>query len=161
MTKITEEQGLHKAWYEEAEKVSTPDELAAFVRRLLTDYEHDYGTICHAVAAAAIAGANAVNRDPKQGGITGFQAGAVFWEFARAWNRWPADHCGARMIEWGDLLYPQSDPRMTSIPRGAWEALITKASKLLASGTDLHPNVARRVQMIASGNLPLDLTVQD
>ena len=36
----------------------------------------DYGTVCHAIALSAVA-------RTAQGGITGFQAGAVMWEFIK------------------------------------------------------------------------------
>jgi hypothetical protein len=54
---ITEKDGVHKEWYEQAKKIQGPSELTTFVAHLLNDYIHDYGTICHACAAAAIAGA--------------------------------------------------------------------------------------------------------
>src|SRR6266550_4316712 len=56
---ITESMHVHEAWYDEAQKM-TAEQLPAFIQHLLTDYDHDYGTICHAVAAAAIAGAQAI-----------------------------------------------------------------------------------------------------
>lgn len=77
MTKIqiTEELGLHKEWYEEAKK-QTLNTLPAFVSNLVENYSHDYGTICHAITAAALGAANAVEESP-EGGITGFQANCI------------------------------------------------------------------------------------
>ena len=57
-------------------KDQNPETLPAFLKKISSDYQHDYGTICQAVAMAAIAAAWAFDRG-LQGGITGFQAGAV------------------------------------------------------------------------------------
>src|SRR5690349_20327046 len=72
-TPITEESGEHKQWYVDAHAPEmTLETLPEFLRHLTEDYHHDYGTICHALAAGAIATAYAMDRSP-QGGITGFQ----------------------------------------------------------------------------------------
>jgi len=68
---IREEDGIQKEWYEEARKM-TVEQLPMFLKKLVEDYQHDYGTICHAVAAGALSAAHAVNHSPT-GGITGFQ----------------------------------------------------------------------------------------
>ena len=57
--RITEEMKIHEKWFEEARK-QTVDTLPEFVRHLVEDYEHDYGTICHAITAAGLAGMYAV-----------------------------------------------------------------------------------------------------
>ena len=49
--KITEEDGTHKAWMSRAKDMTLAD-LPEFLRELTEDYQHDYGTICHAIAAA-------------------------------------------------------------------------------------------------------------
>lgn len=82
--KITEEERVHEEWYTARPK--TTAELAEFVRHLVEDYEHDYGTICHAVAAAGLAAMRCVNTDSDQGGITGFQASCVLWSVIARWT---------------------------------------------------------------------------
>lgn len=81
---ITEEMKIQNEWYKEAKK-QTVETLPEFVRHLTEDYSHDYGTICHAVAAAGIAAMYAVDNSPT-GGITGFQAGCIMWKVIREWN---------------------------------------------------------------------------
>ena len=76
---VSEKDDVHKEWYKEAGKVRTPEDLVTFIEHLLHDYNHDYGTICHAVAAAGVAACWTVDRDPRQGGITGFQASMITW----------------------------------------------------------------------------------
>ena len=84
MKTITEEMKIHEEWYKQA-KEQTLETLPAFLNHLINDYGHDYGTICHAIAAGAIGAAYALERSP-QGGITGFQAGCIMWCFIRHWN---------------------------------------------------------------------------
>ena len=75
---------IKKEWYEKMCDIKIAA-LSDFLSDLVEKYQHDYGTICHAIVAAAIASARAINNSP-QGGITGFQASAIVWEFIRAWN---------------------------------------------------------------------------
>jgi hypothetical protein len=82
-TNITEDMHIHEQWYEEAKK-QTLTTLPEFCRSLSEDYHHDYGTICHAITAAGIATMWAMNHT-EQGGITGFQASCIMWEFIKNW----------------------------------------------------------------------------
>lgn len=151
---ITEAMGVHKAWYEDA-KVQTVDTLPEFMRHLAEDYQHDYGTICHALAAVAIGAAWAMERTP-QGGITGFQAGAVMWEFIRHWN-----HSGdnpMRLIDFGDLLYPQCSHKFVTISSETWAWAQERAKTLLAEGRGV-PDVRAHWQSVANGVVPFGLTV--
>lgn len=71
-------------WFKAA-KEQTLETLPSFMNHILNDYTHDYGTICHALTACAIGAAYAGDKS-KQGGITGFQAGCIMWDFIRHWN---------------------------------------------------------------------------
>jgi hypothetical protein len=64
---ITEEMNIHQKWYEEARCINM-DTLKPFIDRLMNEYNHDYGTICHALSAGAIAAFCAMNKDEHQGG---------------------------------------------------------------------------------------------
>ena len=68
-----------KQLYQEAME-QTPETLGDFVLKAMCDYPHDYGSVCVAVAACALAGVYAANSLP-QGGITSYQAGFVMWLF--------------------------------------------------------------------------------
>ena len=48
---ITELDGLQEEWYKEA-KSQTMETLSTFITGLVSNYEHDYGTICHAITAS-------------------------------------------------------------------------------------------------------------
>lgn len=127
-------------WYADAHQVNNPDDLHTFVTRLITTYRHDYGTICHALAAAAIAAAYAVNGSP-QGGITGFQAGAVMWQFIQEWNGERGEPM--RLLKYRSLLYPQSIDEQTRISQDTWDWLQKEAQALLANNPkdSVHPRV--------------------
>lgn len=47
---ITEEMNIHEEWYADAEN-QTMDTLLPFLNHLMNDYNHDYGTIVHALIA--------------------------------------------------------------------------------------------------------------
>lgn len=103
MKKLSKEQ-LHEQWYKQARDMSM-EELPGFVNHLISDYQHDYGTICHALTAAGVATMWAMNMHP-QGGITGFQAGYIMWQFIREWN-YQGNKTGLRIIDYDNFLYPQ------------------------------------------------------
>jgi len=150
-----------KAWKAERKTAAgacTVDTLAEFVR-VTMGAEHDYGTVCHAVALCAEAAAWAANACPR-GGITGFQAGAVFWEFARSWRGLKG---AARLIDYDDALYPQCADRFDrTISRRVLTDLAAKATDKLANdGDNAHPDVVAHWKMLADGGVPFGLTVVD
>jgi hypothetical protein len=129
MEQITEDQKVHEKWYEDA-KNQTLESLPGFMNHLTADYGHDYGTICHALAAGAIAAATAINKSPT-GGITGFQAGAVMWEFIRHWN-FSGNKCGLRLVDYDNFLYPQySDRHQKTIAPDTWQGIQKEASRMI------------------------------
>lgn len=101
---INESMGIQDEWYKEAGSI-TIGTLPDFITKLTQDYHHDYGTICHAMAAAAIATAWAINSSPA-GGITGFQSGAVMWQFIKEWN-YKNNKTGLKIIDYDNFFYPQ------------------------------------------------------
>ena len=54
---ISEEMHLEKEWFAKAKKIESKEQLIAFAEELFENYDHDYGTVCHAVSALALAGA--------------------------------------------------------------------------------------------------------
>lgn len=160
---ITEEMGVHKAWYEEARKI-TPETLPAFIKKLAEDYTHDYGTVCHAVAAAAIAGAQAINHSPS-GGITGFQASCVMWEFIQKWMH--LDGQPLQLVRYDNMLYPQYDHDFEkTITAETWKYLQEKAHEHLAAtagdgaGAGAHSDVVAHWKSIADGNVPFGYSIK-
>lgn len=93
-------------WFSAAGK-QTFDTLPGFIQHVMNDYVHDYGTVVHAIAACAIATAWACNEmEGAAGGITGFQASFVMWDFIRHWS-YEHNKCGMKLVDYDELLYPQ------------------------------------------------------
>ena len=159
MKAITEEQGLHKEWYERAKKM-TMDDLPEFLRELTEDYNHDYGTICHAVASSAIAAAWAVERTPHCGGITGFQAGAIMWEMIEAWGVFGKGQ--KKIVCYNDMLYPQYASKFApTISEETWTSLQVDAKKNLGDSTNgTHPDVIAHWKSIVDGTIPFGYTIE-
>ena len=146
-------------WMAQARQVKSPQELAEFVRHLMYDYQHDYGTVVYAVTAAGLAGMWAANAQPN-GGITGFQAGCVFWTFYRHWLE-----CGewkpAQLLKFDNMLYPQYERHFDKvIEPETWKWLQEQAAEKLKS-KDGHSEVRAHWQSIVDGKVPFGYTVKE
>lgn len=155
---INESMHLEKEWFEQAGK-QTIETLPEFIKHLLNDYYHDYGTVCHAIAACALgaawAGASAE-------GITGFQAGFVMWDFIRRWN-FPNNESGLRILDYDNMLYPQYRYKFEkTIDHERWEKLQEMARKNLEEkGEAVHPDVKAHWESIVAGNVPFGYVVRE
>lgn len=157
-TNITEEsKDVINQWYADADK-QTIETLPDFMLHVLNDYGHDYGTIVHAITACSIAAAWAAN-NTKQGGITGFQAGALMWEFIRHWNH-TNNKCGMKLIDYDNMLYPQYEKHFQKIisPK-QWEGLQNEAKRNLENSSIAHPEVKAHWQRIVDGEIPFGYTI--
>lgn len=151
METINEEMDKQKEWYEQAKGMTT-EALPEFIRHLTEDYDHDYGTICHAITAAALAAARSVDKSPS-GGITGFQAGAVMWEFITNWMIEYKEK-PLRLVNFENMLYPQYEDRFSkTVPQETRDWLVEKAKEGLQE-KNMHPDVKQHMESIASGALP-------
>lgn len=158
-TKITEaDKEIIASWYTDAKAVKSPKALASFVKRLAEDYDHDYGTIVEACAAAANAAIWAVNASP-QGGITGFQAGCIMWRFIRHFMSIDGP---MKLVKYEDMIFPQyaSDFDKT-IPESVFKGLQELAKKKLETAQELHPNVRTHMQSIVDGVVPFGHTLKN
>ncbi len=143
------------SWF--AENVESIDD---FIKKLDTAYEHDYGTICHAMAAVAVQAARKMNQQ-EQGGITGFQAGAVMWEFVKRFMHLEGP---MKLVQYNDMLYPQYFNKFDSvISTDVWKSLQTKAMEnLIKMGNHehTHPDVIAHWKSIVDGVVPFGYVVQ-
>jgi hypothetical protein len=155
---ITEEDGVHEQWYKQAEDGMSMDKLPEFLRHLTEDYIHDYGTICHALSAGAVATCWAMNRT-KQGGITGFQSSFIMWGFIR---NWLLDSDGPmRLVRYSHMLFPQHDHDFAqTISADIWKWLQEEAQKKLGEpgGAD---HVRAHWQSIVDGVVPFGYRVEE
>lgn len=149
---IKEEMGIQKEWYKTAKGPEMSLEtLPQFLTMLTEDFSHDYGTICHVLAAGAVATATALNRSP-EGGITGFQAGAVMWEFIKNWGM---GHDGPmRLVDFEDMLFPQYEEKFRTISKETWEYLQKEAQKNLDSENTAIPEIEAHWKSIVNGQVP-------
>lgn len=158
---VTEDMYPEQEWFEEAKK-QTLDTLPAFIDHVMNDYAHSYGTVCHAVSACALAAAWAANRAKGAcGGITGFQAGFVMWDFIKQWS-YPNNECGLKIVDFDNMLYPQYDDKFDRIiSKSTWEALQAAAKKHLTSDKTpwTNPDVLAHWESIAAGNVPFGYQV--
>lgn len=155
---IKEEDLEQEEWYKAAKNM-TVDRLPEFIRHLTKDYKHDYGTICHAVAASGLAAMHAMNKTPI-GGITGFQAGCVMWEVIQRWMNFSGP---LKLIEFENMLYPQFEHKFEkTISKTTWEYLQKRAKEFLAARTDAAAKtVVDHWKSVAEGNIPFGFKIDE
>lgn len=148
-------------WFADAKK-QTFETLPDFIRHVMNDYGHDYGTVVHAIGACAVATAWACHRmEGARGGITGFQAGCVMWDFVRHWQ-YESNKCGLRIIDWDNLLYPQyADYFGGTISREVWEAVQKMAKELLEKRNAACGSVVSHWESIVDGKVPFGLAIEE
>jgi hypothetical protein len=161
---ITEDDiDIIEGWYNEARKVTLAS-LPDFIRSVMNDYNHDYGTICKAIGACCVAAGYAANREP-QAGITGFQSGAVMWEFIQHWGGYD-NSVGMKLLDYSDMIYPQMQSKYEkTLRQRTVDLLKIKAQKQLdkwgGEEATVAPSVLAHVRFIAQGGIPFGYTVSE
>lgn len=157
--KITEANHLENEWLEQAE-TQTLETLPEFINHLMNDYEHDYGTIIKATAAAMIATFNACNHS-EQGGFTGFQVDFIPWLMINEF--WGTSKVGRKIINFDDMLFPQyADKFEKTIPPKTWKNLQDRAKELMKEPAEhFHPSVRDHIWKIAAGQIPFGYKIKD
>lgn len=162
MEKISEKQHLEKIWFEEAIE-QTIETLPQFINHIMNDYEHDYGTICHAIAACPLAAAWAANKH-EQGHITGFQASFVMWDFIKEWM-YSSNQSGLRLVDYDDMLYPQYENKFDKvISKETFDSIKKAAQERLEEvkqGREVHPDVIKHWGSIVAGNVPFGYQIKE
>lgn len=151
---------VYRAWKKEAEDIKDIFALCKFLEHLMQDYEHDYGTIVHAMEAGMLATYHMMQASP-QGGITGFQASCLGWVMVRKFMGRGAGPL--RLVSAEDILYPQYEYRFNTIPSEWATWLKEEAAKRLKEneGQDnVHTEVLEHWKNLAAGELPFGITVQ-
>lgn len=158
---ITDKMHLEKEWFEQARKQKL-ETLPEFMNHILNDYYHDYGTICHAISACALAAAWTAN-SLDQGCITGFQSGAVMWDFIRQWE-YRNNKTNLRIIDYDKMLYPQYKGYFEdrTISQTTWEALQNQAKRLLEEESNYaHEKVTEHWKNIVNGVVPFGYKIKN
>jgi hypothetical protein len=159
-TFVTEEMRPEKEWFKEARK-QTLETLPKFIDHVMNDYVHDYGTVCHAISACAIAAAWAANECKGAcGGITGFQASFVMWDFVKQWS-YTDNKTALKILDYDKMLFPQyEDNFQKTMQKATWEVIQAEAKKKLESAKSAHPDVVAHWKSIVAGNVPFGYTVE-
>ena len=154
-----------RGWYDEAREM-TLERLPEFHRHLMEDYQHDYGTVCHAISAGSVASAWALNNHSAVD-ITTFQAKFVMWGFIQNWSLEYKDQplC---LVTYKDMLYPQSsDTFEKTITSDTWKYLQEEALKLLSASrrqsreVNNGSSIQEHWQSIVDGNVPFGYQVKE
>lgn len=125
----------------------------------MAEYNHNYDTICHALAAAALAAAWSMNRT-KAGGISGFQAGYVMWMFVRHWGHYESKPL--KITDFSEMLYPQNHEQFAqTLTPECWAWLQEAATEMLKVHKDPHPDVKAHWERVAAGEAPFGYTVKE
>jgi hypothetical protein len=164
-TEEAPEDKVYEQWYAEAKDV-TLETLPTFLHKLAA-YPHSYSSIVWALTAGAVAACWALDRTPN-GGITGFQAGGVMWEFIRQWG---FDMKGPlKLTKYKHMLYPQYEHQFQkTVSKDVWDQLQKMAKEKLAEKVDedglplghAHPDVLRHWQSIVEGNVPFGYVITE
>lgn len=151
MKKVTEEMNPQKEWFEKAKEIRNAEQLADFAKELLEDTQHDYGTVCHAIAALAI---GAAWYGAHSQGITGFQAGFIMWDFIEQWE-YRENKCGLRIIDYDNMLYPQYENKFDKIITSKqFKRMQEVAAEKLKEKYRAHPDVVKHWESIVNGTVP-------
>ena len=147
--------------YEKAKKVKSKKDLDKLLKEVVSCEELDYGKIVYAICACMMATCNYIDKSPV-GGITGFQAGFIGWEMIKAYTIISNNDCGMKIVNYGDLLYPQYDNHSDRvISASTWKALQDKAKKLLEESSGAHPKVIERWKSIVENKVPNGYVVEE
>jgi hypothetical protein len=158
---ITEEgsKDIIESWFKEVDEIHNYDEMKVFICKLMNNYNHDYGTIIYAMTAGSLAAIKAMDRDEWEGGITGFQASCIMWEFMKRFMCYDGP---MKLIQYKNLLYPQYKYHFEkTISEGTWRWLQGEAKKHLNSGHPMDPGVKAHMQSIVEGNVPFFFQIKE
>lgn len=138
------------------------NELPEFLTELMSS-DIDYNTIVKAIGTGAVATAYAMNNCPN-GGISGFQAGFVMWEFIKQWM-YTNNKCGLRLVDYDNMLFPQYDYKFEKvISKETWELLQKEAKRRLEENEKqpfAHEKVVAHWKSIINGKIPFGYKISD
>jgi hypothetical protein len=157
-TKTSKEFEIEKVFKEAQEQ--TIETLPGFINSVMDGYVHDYNTIGSAIAAVAIAAATAANRH-ESGGITGFQAGFVLWNFIFNWS-YENNKCGMKLLDYDKFLLPQYESEFERvISESTWEKLQEEAKERLENNDGYAvKTVIKHLKSVVDGNVPFGYKIK-
>lgn len=167
---------IRKELEEKRSKIESFDDLLAFLKDVKDNYnpcldslsdediETWYGGCPRAVAQAILATGFFFS---KEMGLTGFQAHCTLLDFLFGWE-FRSNKTGLRIVNWDDMLYPQSkDIFQPVIKKATWGRIQEEAKRRLAENELLpeeqkaHPEVAAHWKSIADGVVPFGYQIEE
>lgn len=131
--------------------------LPWYIYRAMREVQGDYGKIVVVLGACAIATAKAINRS-KVGGITGFQADCVMWEFIRGFSHATGP---MKLLRYENMLFPQyKDSFEKTIGKDTFTEIRKMARDNIEKSPDAHPVVMSHWKSIADGKVPFGYTIK-
>jgi hypothetical protein len=141
-------------WMKRARE-QTPETLPAFLKEVQTLIPESYGNAVHKLAIQAIAATWAA--DKATGGITGFMAGCVMWEYIQFWM---SNTNPQKLLDFGNMLYPQYEDHFTTISKDTFRWLQEEARKRVQE-QNMAPRVREHMEEIIMGKVPFGFRVGD
>ncbi len=148
-----------RVWLERAS--TSPESFEEFANFIMRR-PHDCGTIVWACLAAMGKAFNIINNHPVDGGITGFQAGALQWMVLRHIFH-KNSSTGYQLADYDWLLNPDNEEHFTTVPANIWKLVVEEAKKRLElheTGEELAPvSLREHWANIVAGMVPFGLKV--
>ena len=139
-------------------EIKTFEDLTEFLKYVKENCNCGYGEAPRAMAQASLAVAWYL---ANEFGITGFQAGAVMWDFITGWS-YTNNKTILRIVDYDNMLYPQYQYKFEkTITSGIWKSLQREAAKNLEDCEYANPDVIAHWQSIVDGKVPFGDSVKD
>ena len=146
---------IEDSWYKEIDTLTSKSKYNAFVSKLISGYEHDFGTSLRALACIV----NATIRF-YGGGLSNFQASYLMWKILEK-TFCIKDSVGLKIVRYEDLLYPQLVYHFDNeLDKSQHEKLIELAKKNLVESTEAVKEVREHWEKIAKGWLPKNVSLK-
>jgi len=140
---------LEKEWYKEVDTISSKNKLNNFVNKVMTAYDHDYGTYTRALAVCTKAFIRFYGS-----AMTNMQASFLMWEIIRHTFH-KNDAFGLQLITYESILYPQElDRFIVKFDEETHQKIIDTAKKFLEEHKDAPKETIEHWEKLATGWLP-------
>ena len=135
-----------------------PDSMDNLLKELVDTYEFDYSSICQMIGMFAVIAANKANSS-EAGGISGFQANGVMWEFIQNWMHLEGP---MKLVRFDEMLYPQyEDHFQKSIDKETFKWMQEKAEESIKKHKSANQLVVDHWRRIVDGFVPFGYIIRE
>lgn len=142
-------------WYKQAGDVTSSQGAKELSERLLSGFNHDLGSMCHAAAAAAYASIKAFDSSEqsiKNGGFTDFQRNMIMWLVVQQITGVTEEPM--RIMRFSELLKPGGWHSFNILSRTTMAWLFENANEMLKHTDGLTKEEIKHLRSIADGKVP-------